>query len=379
MEQLQAFKIGALLCAGALALAGCGGSGGGTTGPGYKGNVTVPGISAAKTFSFGLSLVDQGRFYLADRSNASLDVFDTATNTLLAQVPGFTGTGGPNGIARVTGTDKLYVSDVDSVKVVSTANNTVVKSIPVADASGNLAGRSVGGGCYDADDRIMMFVNPNDNFATWFNTDNDTVIARLDFKDGDQGLGQCTYDTLTKSFLLNRRYTTTNPGGELDAISAVSVKSGAPAITQRWTMAACIPTGIALGPNRDVAIACDSSAPGTTLTTLIMNRVNGVLVANVPVGGADQIAFDVSTNRYYVAAHHWQSNGVVGAAGTTTYAPVLGTIDASARVLVATTPTGNNAHAVAVDNLTSQVYLPYSATTGSTQFANGGLAVYSTR
>src|SRR5262249_47744093 len=91
--------------------------------------VPIPGTMAnttgGKMFVFDISWVDQGSrtYYLADRSNAVVDIVDTKTSTLLFQLQGgfkgFTGTNGtsgPNGV--VTNGHCLFVTDAPS-RVVS--------------------------------------------------------------------------------------------------------------------------------------------------------------------------------------------------------------------------------------------------------------------
>ena len=87
--------------------------------------VPIPGTTANTTggnmYVFDISWVDQGThtYYIADRSNAVVDIVDTKTNTLLFQLTGgfkgFTGTNGtsgPNGVA--TGGHCLFVTDAPS-------------------------------------------------------------------------------------------------------------------------------------------------------------------------------------------------------------------------------------------------------------------------
>jgi hypothetical protein len=91
--------------------------------------VPIPGTTANTTggnmYVFDISWVDQGthKYYIADRSNAVVDIVDTKTNILLVQLTGgfkgFTGnngTSGPNGVT--TGGHCLFVTDAPS-RVVS--------------------------------------------------------------------------------------------------------------------------------------------------------------------------------------------------------------------------------------------------------------------
>jgi len=98
----------------------------------------------------------------------------------------------------------------------------------------------------------------------------------------------------------------------------------------------------------------------------IMNRSTGALVASVNGGGGDQIEYDSATNRYYNASSRWNPTGkVIAAGGACTAAapcsPVLTIIDAASRAVVTQLKTGNNAHSVAVDPLTSHAFVPVSS------------------
>ena len=65
------------------------------TGPSQT--VEIPG-NALDNFDIGTIDAQAGRYYLADRSNSAVDVFDTRNGRFLAHVTGFTGVrNGPNG------------------------------------------------------------------------------------------------------------------------------------------------------------------------------------------------------------------------------------------------------------------------------------------
>jgi DNA-binding beta-propeller fold protein YncE len=102
-----------------LVLAACGGSNDNSNStPHLITNIAVP-YSASPAFSFDISYADQGKYFLADRNNKAVDVVDTATNKLVAQIPGgFAGNGatttdsGPDGLIGLPGTSTLFVGDV---------------------------------------------------------------------------------------------------------------------------------------------------------------------------------------------------------------------------------------------------------------------------
>ena len=65
--------------------------------------IDIPGAELAQ-FDIGVVDVEAGRYYLADRSNKGVDIFDTQTNKFVGRVDGFVGVvmrdGRPVGNAR---------------------------------------------------------------------------------------------------------------------------------------------------------------------------------------------------------------------------------------------------------------------------------------
>jgi len=338
-------------------------------------NIAVPNASSP-AFSFDIGYVEAGRYYLSDRNNKSVDVVDTKSNALVAQIPGeFTGTGattdasGPDGIVGVTGTNTLYVGDVDSIKIVDTAALKTVKTITISNT-----GSRVDEGCYDPDDHLIMYSSPGDTppYVTFISTTTQTVVSKLVFN-GSSGLEACTYDSKSKNFLINNDGTTANPDGELDVIPASSVTSGNPSVSKAFALGKCGPTGIALGPNSDVLVGCDP-APGNPLITLILDRNTGAQLASVPFGGTDQVTYDPASNRYFLPARHYVTSGTAASSG---FSPQMGVIDGATRKLLFTVATGTGVHSVAVDSNLGQVYVPYQP--GAAAFPNGGISVFSTK
>lgn len=361
-----------------VGLAACGGSNNnGSTAstvaaPTEQTTIKVPN-SPNPAFSFDISYVDSGRYYLADRNNASVDVVDTHTNALVAQIKGgFTGIGktpdtsGPDGLVGIPGTSTLYAGDVNNIKVIDTAAQQVVGTIAVSSA-----GERVDEGCYDPDDDIVMFASPGDTppFTTFISNKTRTIMSKLTFATSS-GLEACAYDAKTKSFLINNDGTPANPAGEVDVIPAASVVAGTPTVSSVYPLGNCSPTGLALGPNNDMLVGCDQPA-GQKLASLILDRTTGSTLATVPFGGVDQIAYDSVSNRYFLPARHETANGTAADSG---YTPLLGVIDGTSRTLIAQVPVGNGVHSVAVDGATNQVYVPFQP--GGTNFPFGGILVF---
>lgn len=388
-----------------LALAGCGGGGGSSGNSNLPANdVKVTGITTGSNFSFDLGLVANGKYYLTDRNNKAIDVIDIATNQLSLMAAGsFAGVGassatsGPDGINAVG--NLLYVGDVNNVRIVDPSAGTVVKSIKVGSA-----GFRADEGCYDPADGLYMIAIPDADlpYAAIIDTKTQTLKAIINWNDTDGstpagGNEACAYDPVTKSFIVNNDGTIQNPRGEVDVIPAIDLTSLSAGSTVnvfslanvgRYPLGNCDPTGLDLGPGTDMISVCRQGGAGETLTAKILNRTNGTVLATLPAGGGDQVWYDPRTNRYYVAANRWHTSGKNDKGGGCSAAnpcdPRLIIIDAASRQVVASLHTGNNAHSVAVDPVTGDVFVPYSSATApagcpscaDNGFTSGGISIF---
>jgi len=130
----------------AVGLAACGNNS--TTpnvGPGphisAQGVVALPNLLPGGKFTYDIGVTDAAarRYYLADRTNSSLDILDLNTMAV-RQVGGFVGqkasndNSGPDGVVFVPGAS-VYVGDVNVVKVVDPVAGTVTKTITTGTAT----------------------------------------------------------------------------------------------------------------------------------------------------------------------------------------------------------------------------------------------------
>ena len=393
----------------AAALAACGGGSSGTASTGASasarllGVVAVPNVtSATKSFTYDGGQVVDGRFYLTDRNNKGVDVYDTTYLTFLGTAQGsgataFTGQAfnadgtanndqtGPNSLQKIPGTNKLYVTDVNSVKVVDTTTLQVIKVIPIKDANGAFTGNRTDGSCLDAVDHIFMGMNRTDNFITWINTDTDTVIARYDYDQSiaPQGLEVCSYVPSLGKFFVNNDGNNNNLNGQLDSFSLASVVAKSPILDTPIPLGDCNPNGLAVGPNNQAIVACDPSAQGVEgkpLISLIVDLATRKIATTLPFGGSDLASYDPVTNRYFLGSRNWQTGGVYSSKLPKN--PSIGIIDAGSLTAVPKVlppvAAGKGAHTAVVDSANGRVYVPFTPTAGSTDFANGGVAIYST-
>jgi DNA-binding beta-propeller fold protein YncE len=149
--------------------------------------------------AFDISWVDSasGRYYLADRSNASVDVFDSTTNQVLGQIGGFKGatgkntTSGPDGIVVTYSGRELWAGDGDStVKVVDLVRGTISATISTGGKfrSDELA--------YDPKENLILIANDADDppFLTFLSVTSRSVVKKIEFPNAEDGLEQPVYD-----------------------------------------------------------------------------------------------------------------------------------------------------------------------------------------
>jgi YVTN family beta-propeller protein len=377
-------------------LSACGGSNNSASdnasaGPRLLSTTSITGVGAGTNFGFDIGTVAGNRYYLTDRNNAAVDVFDTATSNLLTQIKGsgasaFAGSNktngavdnsisGPNGVYMVG--NLLYVGDVNSVKIVDPATQQVIKTITVG-----TSGKRADEGCVDAAHNLFIIATPEADtpYLTVINTATQAVVGTITFTDADgaasAGLEACQYDVAGDTVYINNDGTTANPHGEFVAMTGASIRAipkggmvnytALPGV-RTYSEGNCDPTGLAFGPGNEVAVGCREATTGAPLLVQIMDRTNGRIIASVNAGGGDEIAYDESTNRYYNAASRWTASGNASTNGTCSAAspctPVLAIIDAATHAVVTKLPSGNNAHSVAVDPATGKVFMPTSSGT----------------
>src|SRR5436309_5748236 len=127
-----------LVVAAALALTGSSGT------PAFADNTAAPyqqvafidlPSGSAPLKSFDISFVERSgqTYYLADRSNKAVDIFDASSNTFETRVAGFVGftgnndTSGPNGIVVVHDRGEVWAGDGNStVKVIDLRTDSIV-------------------------------------------------------------------------------------------------------------------------------------------------------------------------------------------------------------------------------------------------------------
>jgi DNA-binding beta-propeller fold protein YncE len=312
--------------------------------------IAVPGAPLA---SFDISWVDPGTqtYYLADRSNAGVDVISTKDRTFVKRIGGFVGfrgknnVSGPDGLVPVFDRHELWVGDGDStVKVVDLQTGAVVATIPTG---GTKRADELD---YDPIHHIVLIANPDDEpaFVTLISTATRTVLGKIVFSEATDGIEQPVWDPATQHFYQAVPETKTNPGGAIAVIDPVAMK-----VLHEIPLTLCFPHGLAVGPNQEMMVGCSKEKDARSI---IVNLRSGAVVATLTeVGGSDQVWYNPGDQRYYLAARANPGG------------PVLGVVDALTHKWIENIPTTKDAHSVAVDPTTNHVFVPLT---------NQGIGVY---
>jgi hypothetical protein len=197
-------------------------------------------LAAPPAASFDISWVDATThtYYLADRSNASVDLIDIRSATFIGRIPGFRGVqpAGPGG-----------GSGDSTVKVVDLTRGTIVNTISTGGT--NRADELA----YDATDGIVVIANDAEPtpFFTFISVTNQFQPVRLPYPNTTNGIEQPAWSPTTGLFYVAIPQSRTNPGGEI-AVLDPKTQTLATTVGQGGVFPLpcnCIPHGFALGPH----------------------------------------------------------------------------------------------------------------------------------
>jgi len=331
---------------------------------GSLGWVTIPG---APLTSFDISWVDEvgtpgtganglNMYFLADRSNASIDLFHVQVNPqplkLTVAAPNqFAGNvttcpianacNGPNGVMTLlnpgTGGKELWVGDGPTMTpgIGTPVCPTSCSTVKVFDSNGNLSHVISTGGQFRADELcfapadgaarpfgLVLIANDADTppFISFIPTDGPlayTVASKIQFPTATNGIEQCQWNPSTGRFHLNLPEVSGDGTNSTDG-AVVVINANAfpvPPFVQAFQFVDINlcggPQGMAIGPTLGVPggtmlLGCNSATVGGpipgTFNSLIVEGAN----ASIPLallqgqGGADQVWFDPIALHYFI-------------------------------------------------------------------------------
>jgi len=321
--------------------------------------------------SFDISFFDPvtGNDYIADRSNASVDIFSGSSLSFLGRATGFTGQAattslsGADGVVTVTsgGTTTLYAGDGNSTLKVFNATNPAAPSL--------LQSISTGGSfrvdemAYSPMTHQVLAANNADSpaYGNLFNTTNGTspvTLLKSPITIAGQpaagGMEQPAWDKNSGTFFVSIPQLTssaTDPGGlaEIDTTGKVlrTISFAALGITS------CAPTGLAVGRSGNLMVGCGNVGAAAILVSPA--GAGSIVKTFAGLGGTDELWYDPTTNKFYVTGN----NGTNG----TRFFDVV-TDDAGGSIITQTVslPITTSAHSIAVDPFNGDVFVPLAGT-----------------
>jgi hypothetical protein len=357
------------------------------------------GVGGIGIGAFDISFVDPKieLYVLADRTNASIDLFDSEDATFSGRIgskcladnpaPHFCFQGvvlnaagaannnlsGPDGVVIVDHKE-VWAGDGDSrIKVIDIATKSFITTISTGgkDRVDEMA--------YDSRDHLLAAANNADTppFVTVFDTNAKTIVGKLVFDtvspgnvgvDAENGIEQPQWSPATGLFYVSVPQVGSDPAvGGVSVIDPKTMK-----VTRTLLVSNCSPAGLALGPRNQALLGCSAAfgTPATTQSVVIDitstdTTVDGAVVAKVGIGGSDEVWFDTGTRHYFLAARNNLAAGKPD--------PILGSIDAKTNKLDPSAPTSLTAHSVAADANAHNVFVPIGCASNAPDSCTGGV------
>jgi len=399
------FRFSACTLFGAASLCTAGAAFGACIGPGAPSNtetkcLTAVQIPGAALRSYDISWVNPHRaeYYLADRSNAAIDIIDTQHLTFKR----FLGKGqfvgvklnaagtavnndisGPDGV--VTHGRWLYAGDGDST--------LKVFDLDAPNASALKQTLSTGGAtrvdemALTTNGELLLTVNNAEEppYANLFAANGDrnhssvVMLTKITIDPvlfpGTPAIEQPTWDPTTRRFYVSVPIlgkpggcgTATCDGGLMvidpTNVTRPTMVLGAfnPATnTGALQLSDCGPNGATVGPHDNLLLGCTQANNPANRSTLVINattkhfsHVNGIV-------GSDEVWFNKGDGRYYTGSNRNCKSATQCSAAAADQAAVLGVIDGTS-VLIETVPQSSGSHSVAADSKRNLIFVPQSA------------------
>jgi hypothetical protein len=345
--------------------------------------------------SFDISYADPvtGNVFIADRSNASVDIFSGSSLTFLGRATGFTGqqattsASGADGVLTVTsgGTTTLYAGDGNSTLKVFNATNPAAPSQLQSISTGGTT--RVDEMAYSPTAHQVLAANnaetpafgnlfsttgPTNAPATLLNPPGHITVPAAQGGIPGGGMEQPAWDPITGTFFVSipALAGANNPGGvsEISTTGVVlrTIDFGTLGITS------CSPTGLAVGASGELMVGCGNVGAAA----IVLNPAGaGSIVKTFPgLGGTDELWYDPTTNKFYVTGNN-------GTNATRFFALI--TDDALGGIITQTVPlpVTTSAHSITVDPLNGDVFVALAGTSlvnpCPASFANPGcIAVF---
>jgi hypothetical protein len=337
--------------------------------------INLPNGQHIHSFDIGWVDAQLGLYFLADRTNAVVDVVDTATNQVINQlsVPNapFAGaqaspdTSGPDGVLTVG--DQVWAGDGNST--IKTFDEFTGGPIAILNTGGKARADE---GCYDPKDKLVMMANDADAppFVTiWDASKFPPVLKSTIVMSGATGAGpnatngieQCDYVGATGNFYVNIPEVN-GPGNDTAPGAVVEISpTGAIVKVISLPLSGCAgPQGMADDGGTTIMLGCFASFS----TVAIDANTGGVIATINDEGGADEIYYNSGDDTFYfgISSPVYSSLQRLGIVDNKTFQADVSVVTGIKSGWAGVTH-GTN-HSVAADSGTNQIYVPIADTAG---------------
>jgi len=262
--------------------------------------IPIPPLSG-KTASIDLIQIDQAahRLYVADRTTNGVDVFDISTKDA-KYVKSVDAGSGANGIVVAKDVNKLFAGLNDSnVAVIDLTSLTVIAKVSTG-GKGRADELD-----YDPKDKKVYVANSGDGFVTVIDAATNAIVKKLD--NLGAALEQPQYDS--SDGLMYMTSSDQNAVFVFDPTKDVLVRKDVLAVI-------CNPQGLAINPKTNQALlGCSVGRAGSTGTplTVAWDLSKGIFTGVFgQVGAGDSVTYSAKTDRFYFGAHNFPHGSVIG-------------------------------------------------------------------
>jgi hypothetical protein len=385
-------------------------------------------------YAFDISFVDQSNqtYYLADRSNAAVDVVNAKTGVFVKQIsatPPFAGvklnTAGTAVNNNISGPDGVTTDEIGNCLFAGDGPSRLVSfKIP----SGTQVSDVTTGGttrvdemAFDPKDRLLLVVNNAENppFATIFSVSPTCVLTApktivFDTAHGvnaTNGAEQPAWDPGTQRFYVSIPSisgTMMTPGtvGGLARINPMTAT-----VDALFSVPFCSPAGLSLNPtNQTFLMGCGTvfdtllnpwfgADPNSANPSQVIIDTNGVFMFVNGIGSSDEVWYNAGDNHWYTGSQntpyspHPVASTSGALSGTDQGAGLLGVIDGTTQSLDQIVPTfdvpgvlpllgpppghpSGSAHSVAANAANNHVFVPLPANNAVLGCLMGCIGVY---
>jgi len=335
--------------------------------------------------SFDISYIDPvtGFDYVADRSNASVDIFSGSSLTFVGRATGFTGqqattsASGADGVVTVTSgaTTTIYAGDGNSTLKVFTAPTATPGVATLASSIFTGGTTRVDEMAYSPLTHQVLAANNAEApaYGNLFSTTNGAPPVALTNSPikipgaaNTDGMEQPAWNPNTGSFFVSIPAFAGDQGG----VAEIKTDGTVGALTKFASIAGgpatCGPAGLAVGGSGNLMVGC-GSGQAVLLHIDPTTHVGSVVALFPQISGTDELWYDPTSQSFYLTGKDTSGNRV--------FDIISDVSDLITQSVVLPVAAASNPHSIAVDPFNGDIFVPLAGTTFN---ANGSVAIANT-